>query len=259
MNYQTTALWNKVFNRITLSRDNGNTLFGFVILTIFNHTVNVGNDCRILRTASFKQLGHTRQTTGNIFSFGAFSRNTSDNITGLNFSTVINGGYYYRPHLLSQVIDASGNVRKNAEKVLLRQAISSDVSADLREYMRAGVEEGTSQYAKVNGYSMGGKTGTAQKIPRGNGKYLVSWIGFVPYDDPQLVIYCIVDEPNVRDQADNRYPQWIARDILQEVLPYLGIYPDEPMNPDNEYLKMDLETAKAEVRRIFLKFMSVPL
>lgn len=162
------------------------------------------------------------------------------------FSTVINGGYYYRPHLLSQVIDASGNVRKNAEKVLLRQAISSDVSADLREYMRAGVEEGTSQYAKVNGYSMGGKTGTAQKIPRGNGKYLVSWIGFVPYDDPQLVIYCIVDEPNVRDQADNRYPQWIARDILQEVLPYLGIYPDEPMNPDNEYLKMDLETAKAE-------------
>jgi stage V sporulation protein D (sporulation-specific penicillin-binding protein) len=111
----------------------------------------------------------------------------------------------------------------------------------LRQYMKQSVENGTSRYAKVDGYSMGGKTGTAQKIPRGNGKYIVSWIGFVPAENPQVEIYCIVDEPNVLDQADNRFPQWIARDILRQMLPYLGIYPDEPSNPQNEYLAMDFD------------------
>ena len=113
------------------------------------------------------------------------------------------------------------------------------MSEALRTYMKASVDDGTSKYAKVEGYSMGGKTGTAQKIPRGNGKYLVSWVGFVPFDDPQVVIYCVIDEPNVADQADNRFPQWVARDILREILPYLGIYPDEAPDSTNEYLSMD--------------------
>ena len=90
-------------------------------------------------------------------------------------------------------------------------------------------------YSKVNGYSMGGKSGTAQKLPRGNGKYLVSFIGFAPYDDPQVLIYVVVDEPNVANEDDNRFPQWIAKDILNQVLPYMNIYPDEELveeNPD---------------------------
>ncbi len=156
-------------------------------------------------------------------------------------ASVVNGGYYYRPHFVSSVMNSQGTVKRSYDKILMKQTVSEDVSALLRSYMKKSVDEGTSQYAKVDGYSMGGKTGTAQKIPRGNGKYLVSWIGFAPADNPQVMIYAIVDEPNVADQADNRFAQWIARDILQQVLPYLGIYPDEPSNPENRYLQMDLE------------------
>ena len=161
-------------------------------------------------------------------------------------SAVINGGNYFRPHMVSCVQNSDGVVSRSYDNVLMKEALSPDVSECLRDFMRASVESGTSQYAKVDGYSMGGKTGTAQKIPRGNGKYLVSWIGFVPAEDPQVLIYCVVDEPNVPDQADNRYPQWIARDILRQILPYMGIYPDEPTNSENEYLKMDFDNPTGE-------------
>ena len=160
--------------------------------------------------------------------------------------SVINGGRYYRPHVAGSVLDTEGSVKRSFDSVLMKQVISSDVSALLRSYMKSSVDEGTSRYAKVDGYSMGGKTGTAQKIPRGNGKYLVSWIGFVPCDNPRVAIYCVVDEPNVPDQADNRYPQWIARDILVQILPYLNIFPDEAYNPQNEYLKLDFNNPTGE-------------
>ena len=161
-------------------------------------------------------------------------------------SSIVNGGYYYRPHIVKNVLDVNGTAIRSTDSVMMKQVLSSDVSAMLREYMKASVDAGTSQYAKVDGYSMGGKTGTAQKIPRGNGKYLVSFIGFVPYENPQLVIYCIVDEPNVADQADNRYPQWIARDILRQVLPYMNIFPDEAPSSGNEYLTLDFNNPTGE-------------
>lgn len=154
-------------------------------------------------------------------------------------SAVVNGGNYYRPHFMGSIESGSGKAGRSFDRVLMEEVLSPDVSEALRTYMKASVDDGTSVYAKVDGYSMGGKTGTAQKIPRGNGKYIVSWVGFVPFDDPQVVIYCIIDEPNVADQADNRFPQWVARDILREILPYLGIYPDEAPDSTNEYLTMD--------------------
>lgn len=86
---------------------------------------------------------------------------------------------------------------------------------------------GTGNTAKVDGYSMGGKTGTAQKVPRDGVNYLVSFIGFAPVDDPQLMIYCFVDEPNSQDQPHSTFAQNIVREILEEVLPYMNIYPDE--------------------------------
>ncbi len=93
--------------------------------------------------------------------------------------------------------------------------------------MALSVQQGTSRHSKVQGYSSGGKTGTAEKYPRGNGKYLVSFIGFAPVDDPAVVIYVVVDEPNVEDQANSTYPQYIAQGILSELLPYLNVVPDE--------------------------------
>ena len=71
--------------------------------------------------------------------------------------------------------------------------------------MYSTVTSGTGNTAKVDGYSMGGKTGTAQKVPRDGVNYLVSFIGFAPVDDPQLMIYCFVDEPNSQDQPHSTF------------------------------------------------------
>ncbi|HAE44037.1 MAG TPA: cell division protein FtsI [Lachnospiraceae bacterium] len=156
-------------------------------------------------------------------------------------SSVVNGGFYYRPRIVSRITDSSGATQKVYNSTLITQTISGDNSQKLKTYMQAAVDYGTAGYAKVNGYSMGGKTGTAQKIPRADGKYLVSFIGFVPFDDPQVLIYVVVDEPNISDQADSRFAQWIARDILTEVLPYMNIYQDETLLPDSAILRSGLE------------------
>ena len=142
-------------------------------------------------------------------------------------SSVINGGYYYQPHLVTKVLDSNGGTVKTISPILLKQTISSRISSDIRSYMALSVQQGTSRHSKVQGYSSGGKTGTAEKYPRGNGKYLVSFIGFAPVDDPAVVIYVVVDEPNVEDQANSTYPQYIAQGILSELLPYLNVVPDE--------------------------------
>ncbi|MDY3016112.1 MAG: penicillin-binding transpeptidase domain-containing protein [Blautia sp.] len=144
--------------------------------------------------------------------------------------SVINGGYYYQPHLVKEIQDGSGSTVKTIDPILLKQTISSDISADIRSYMAASVTEGTSRTSKVQGYSSGGKTGTAEKLPRGNGKYLVSFITFAPVEEPQLVLYVVVDEPNAENQADSKYPQYIAQGILSELLPYMNIEPDEAEN-----------------------------
>lgn len=141
--------------------------------------------------------------------------------------SVINGGYYYQPHVVSEIKDSNGGTVKTITPTLLKQTISSNISANIRTYMQSSVESGTSHYSKVQGYSSGGKTGTAEKYPRGNNKYLVSFIGFAPVDDPQVVIYVVVDEPNADNQATSSYPQYIAQAIMNELLPYLNVAPDE--------------------------------
>ena len=141
--------------------------------------------------------------------------------------SVINGGYYYQPHLVTAVKDSSGGTVRTINPVLLKQTISSDISADIRSYMQASVQEGKSRTSKVEGYSSGGKTGTAEKLPRGNKKYIVSFITFAPVENPQVLMYVAVDEPNAEEQADSKYPQYIAQGILSELLPYLNVTPDE--------------------------------
>ena len=141
--------------------------------------------------------------------------------------SVINGGYYYQPHLVTKIKDASGATVKNISPILQKQTISESISADIRSYMQASVDQGTSMTSKVQGYSSGGKTGTAEKFPRGNGKYVVSFIGFAPVEEPQVVIYVVIDEPNVEDQASSVYAQYVAQAILSEMLPYMNIQPDE--------------------------------
>lgn len=145
------------------------------------------------------------------------------------FSSLINGGKYYQPHMVKRILDENGNVVQNIEGTVLKQTVSKDTSDQVKEYLYKTVsdEGGTGKSAKVAGYSMGGKTGTAQKLPRADRKYLVSFIGYVPQENPQVLIYVVIDEPNALDQAHSSFAQNVAREILEEILPYMGIQPDE--------------------------------
>ena len=144
------------------------------------------------------------------------------------FCSVINGGNYYQPHLVSEIIGSDGSVVETIEPTLFKKTVSQEVSDLVRGYCAEPLKEGgTATQVKISGYSMGGKTGTAEKYPRGNGKYLLSFIGFAPLDNPEVVVYVVVDEPN---QEDGSNMKEIARGVFSELLPYLNIFPDEDEN-----------------------------
>lgn len=153
------------------------------------------------------------------------------------FAAVINGGYYYQPHLVDKIYNEDGKLIRDSSNLLLKQTISGSVSEIMRGYLETAVKEGTGRKAQVPGYRIGGKTGTAEKIDpetgqRAQGKYLVSFIGAAPINDPEVIIYVVVDEPNVDNQANSSYAQEIYQKIATEVLPYLGIYPTEDVTPE---------------------------
>lgn len=143
------------------------------------------------------------------------------------FSSLINGGNYYQPHVMKNITDNTGAVVESNEPNLVRQTVSAEISDKLKSFLQRAVREGTGQSAKVAGYTMGGKTGTAQKYPRGDGKYLVSFLGFAPVENPKAVVYVVVDEPDVEDQANSVLAQEIAKEIYSELLPYLNVFPDD--------------------------------
>ncbi len=172
---------------------------------------------------------HTKDSLGSVElatdSFGqGFMITMIQEIAAL--SSIINGGYYYQPHLVSKILDSEGKVVKQVTPTLMRQTVSTDVSASVREQMRATVEGGTGKYSKVQGYSSGGKSGTAEKFPRNENRYLVSFIGFAPVDDPEVVVYVVIDEAHTENQENSKLSQYILQGILSEVLPYLNVDPD---------------------------------
>lgn len=169
------------------------------------------------------------------------------------FSSVINGGYYYKPHVVKRVLDANGGTVENINPVLVKQTVSAKTSALIKQYLYhtmygeadANGNNPTGKRARVAGYAMGGKTGTAQKIPRDMNKYLVSFIGFAPVDNPQVVCYVVVDEPNAASaetQASSSYAQEIFKNIMKEAMPYLNIYPTEDIPADMQD-EVDAENA----------------
>ena len=89
--------------------------------------------------------------------------------------------------------------------------------------MKQTMTDGTGRNAKVEGYSMGGKTGTAEKLPRGNGNYVLSYMGFAPAESPEVLVYVVIDEPNTEIQANSRLVTTLARNIMEEAFPYLNI------------------------------------
>ena len=154
-------------------------------------------------------------------------------ITG--FSSLINGGYYYEPHLVDKITTGNGAVVENIEPRVLKRTVSESTSEKLIQYctatvMETGGDRRTGKTARPAGYAIGGKTGTAQTLPRGNDEYVVSFMGFAPADDPQIAIYVVVDRPNAKKQDDAKFATGIVRNILTEVLPYLNIYMTEDLS-----------------------------
>ncbi len=143
------------------------------------------------------------------------------------FCSLINGGQLYQPRMVKAIADVNGNIIEEKTPTLLRETVSKETSESIKSYLYDTVSKGTGKTAKVDGYSLGGKTGTAEKQERDDENYIVSFIGFAPVENPELVIYCVIDEPNVDDQPHSTFAQNIVREILEEILPYMGIYPDE--------------------------------
>ncbi len=166
------------------------------------------------------------------------------------YSSLINGGYYYEPHLVNKITNSEGAVIENIEPRVLKQTVSESTSEKIRQYCRAVVmEEGgsrrTGHSARPAGYAIGGKTGTAQTLPRGNKEYVVSFMGYAPADDPQIAIYVVVDRPNAEKQDDAKFATRICRAILTEVLPYLNIYMTEELS----------EKEKQELEELQIKYL----
>lgn len=140
------------------------------------------------------------------------------------FSSLINGGNYYESHLVKAIQDESGNVIQTIEPVLQKRTISKNTSELVKSYMYSVVQNGSGSPAQVEGYDIGGKTGTAEKIPRDQGKNLVSFIGYAPQKNPEIVVYVVIDEPNVPDQAAcSNDVSGLASAIMAEAFPYLNI------------------------------------
>lgn len=139
-------------------------------------------------------------------------------------SALINGGNYYEPHVVKQIQDENGNVIETKESVLKKRVISEQTSTMVKQYMKAVMEgTGTGASAAVDGYDIGGKTGTAEKYPRNSGKHLLSFIGYAPQDEPEVLIYVVIDEPNVESQEDSSLVLNLAHNIMAEAFPYLNV------------------------------------
>ena len=156
------------------------------------------------------------------------------------FCSLINGGSYYEPHMVKKVVNSSGATVQNVDPRLLKHTISEETSQRIIEMCNTVVtgEYGTGKTARPAGYMIGGKTGTAQTLPRGNGEYVVSFMGYAPADDPQIAIYVVVDRPNTWSQDDAKYATRICRSILTEVLPYMGIFMTEELS-DKEIKELE--------------------
>ena len=159
----------------------------------------------------------------------AFGQNFNVSMTQLaaGFCSLINGGNYYEPYLVKEIRNAQGDVVETKTPVLARKTVSQETCEILKDYMLGVVEEGSGKSAQVEGYAIGGKTGTAEKLPRSQGQNLNSFIGYAPQENPEVMIYVVVDEPNLAQQAASYLATRLSADIMKEAFPYLNITKSE--------------------------------
>lgn len=150
-------------------------------------------------------------------------------------STIVNGGNKITPHFGMYVTDSDGKVLETLDYPVEEGVISEETSATMRELLEAVVAEGGGSKGQVEGYRIAGKTATSEKLPRGNGKYIASYIGIAPADDPQVITLVLINEPTgIYYGGTIAAP--ISQRIYENILPYLGLYPtyEEEESQNNE-------------------------
>ena len=167
------------------------------------------------------------------------------------YCSVLNGGYYYRPHVVKQILSSDGALKEDIEPVLVRETVSASTCEFLKNALVETVETGTGKAAQVAGYTVGGKTGTAQKQPRSAKTYVVSFCGFAPAEDPSLLCYVIVDEPNLpgEEAAHSSFASGIFSKIMAEALPAMNIYPSNGTAADGTDATAAISGAEGDSRQ----------
>ncbi len=189
----------------------------------------------------------------------------SFNVTPLQIITMVaaiaNDGKMMKPHLVKQLVDDEKNIIEDYKPTFVRQIVSEETSDTMCEILESVVSKGGGKNAYLAGYRIAGKTGTSEKQPRGNGKYIASFVGFAPADDPQIVCLVILDQPPV---GNTYYGGLIAapvvKNILEESLSYLGVKPEYNAE-ETMYLDITVpsvtgkgkQDAKAEIENLGLK------
>jgi len=168
---------------------------------------------------------HKKENMGNV-ELATVSFGQSFQITPLQLlttaSSIINGGNRITPHFGVEALDAQGNVVEEFTYPVQKNIVSEKTSETMRSILELVVSEGTGQNGKVEGFRVGGKTATSQTLPRGSGRYIASYVGFAPADNPQVIAIAIVNNPQgVYYGGQVAAP--IVRQLFENILPYLGI------------------------------------
>ena len=160
-------------------------------------------------------------------------------------SSIANGGNLMEPRIVKAYTDNKGNIVEEVEPKVIRTVLSEETSKKMMEIAQSVVTDGGGKTAYIPGYRIGGKTGTAQKVEGGTyaqGKYICSFIGIAPTDDPKIIVLAIVDEPTQGSLFGSTTAGPIIKEIMGEALPYLGVEPEytEEEKADNEKVKVEV-------------------
>ncbi len=170
-----------------------------------------------------EQLNETELATS---SFGQGFTTTMIQMAA-SFCSLVNGGSYYKPHVVKALRNSDGATVKKYDAVESYRTLSYNTGEYIKESLYQTVTDGTGKNAQIKGYKIGGKTGTSQKLPREDEKYVVSFEGFVENDDKCIVFYVVVDECHNEEMGSkSKTAMDLFVDIASSSLPFLGFYPE---------------------------------
>lgn len=230
---------NPVF--MTVGARVGNANF-FKYYKAFGFAEKTGFDLPGEAVCAFHQMSNFNEVELATSSFGqSFQITPLQLITA--YSAIANDGTMVRPRIAKVLTDDDGNVIKTFGTKSIRKVISEETAAATRQILESVVTNGTSKNAYIAGYRVAGKTGTSEKLPRGNGKYIASFAGFAPANDPEIIGLLLLDEPMGDTYMGGQIAAPTFKLIFEDTLRYLGI---EPQYTEEELKTMDLPVPNVE-------------